>query len=161
MSPRRLAFWTDGEPQPQGSKTAFIQGGRAQVVDANPGPLKLWRKQIVVQAERSMLINDWATIPKGTPCRVVVQLWLPRPAKHYRTGRYAHLLRDDAPAYPTYKKDLDKLIRAVYDALTTAKVYEDDGQVVEGGQSKNYCSNGIQPGAHITVYSLEGMTQNL
>lgn len=162
---KQIAFWVDGTPITQGSKNAFIVGkgrnARAVVVDVKSEALKAWRDAIVARAEKVMARESWATIPAGEPCQVAVQLWLPRPKSHYRTGRNAHLLKDTAPAYPTNKNDIDKHLRAVYDALTNAKIYEDDGQVVGGGQSKSYCTPTMQPGVHVTVYSLEGMTQNL
>jgi Holliday junction resolvase RusA-like endonuclease len=66
----------------------------------------------------------------------------PRPKSHYRTGRFSHLLRPDAPAYPhrTQTGDSDKLRRAVQDALTGV-VYLDDKLVVDGADRKDYFSH--------------------
>ena len=54
---------------------------------------------------------------------------------------------------PTVTPDVDKLCRAVLDALTDAGVWVDDSQVVDLGATKIYAS-GIHVGAHITVEGL-------
>jgi Holliday junction resolvase RusA-like endonuclease len=53
-----------------------------------------------------------------------------RPKTHYRTGRFAHLLRDDSPPEPDVKPDLSKLLRAAEDAMTGI-VWADDCQITE------------------------------
>jgi Holliday junction resolvase RusA-like endonuclease len=65
----------------------------------------------------------------GDAISIALTFYLPRPTSHYRTGRYAHLLRDDAPARPTCKPDIDNLQKLVLDALNTL-LYRDDSQVV-------------------------------
>jgi Holliday junction resolvase RusA-like endonuclease len=62
-----------------------------------------------------------------------------RPKKHYRTGKYSHLLRDDAPERHTQTPDVDKLIRAVLDALT-AIAFKDDAEVDRVGAVKRWGS---------------------
>ena len=54
-----------------------------------------------------------------------------RPKSHYRTGRNAHLLRDDAPTRPATIPDLSKLARSTEDALKDAGVIRDDSLIVE------------------------------
>lgn len=68
-----------------------------------------------------------------------LRCYQPRPKTHFRTGRFSHLLRPDAPAYPHKTKtgDSDKLRRAVQDALTGV-VYLDDKLVVDGDDRKFY-----------------------
>jgi len=63
----------------------------------------------------------------------------PRPSSHYRTGKFSHLLKPGAPAYPhrTSTGDSDKLRRAVQDALSGV-VWVDDKLVVSGGDAKDY-----------------------
>lgn len=65
---------------------------------------------------------------------------MPRPRAHYRTGKFAHLLRDGAPTHHGTKPDLDKLLRAVGDALTAAGVYADDSRVSHVFATKTYVS---------------------
>lgn len=65
-----------------------------------------------------------------------------RPSTHYGSGRNAHRLRPDAPAYPVAKQrnDIDKLLRSTLDGITSAGVigkirpvgivWADDSQVI-------------------------------
>ena len=93
--------------------------------------------------------------PAGTPL-----LTLPRPAAHFRTGRFAHLLRDDAPGWPIGRGtgDSDKYARAINDALTDAAVWIDDAQAVETVCRKVYVDSGLDaldtPGAVIRLWSV-------
>jgi crossover junction endodeoxyribonuclease RusA len=75
----------------------------------------------------------------------------PRPKSHYRTGRNAHLLRDDAPEFKMSRPDGEKLERSTYDALTDAGVWRDDAQVVDAHWTKVYSDS---PGAHLVIEAL-------
>lgn len=70
----------------------------------------------------------------------------PRPKAHYRTGRHAGELRPSAPLVHSSRPDLDKLLRAVGDALTGI-VWRDDSQVASIVASKVYGP----PGATLLV----------
>ena len=61
----------------------------------------------------------------------------PRPKGHFRSGRNAGQLKDDAPEYPTSKPDATKILRAVEDALTGV-LWRDDSQIVRHQISKDY-----------------------
>lgn len=74
------------------------------------------------------------------PVSVRITFFMPRPKTVKR-----HM--------PTVPPDIDKLCRAVLDALTDAGVWVDDSQVVDLGATKIYTS-GIHIGAHITVEGL-------
>jgi crossover junction endodeoxyribonuclease RusA len=79
---------------------------------------------------------------------VRLEFYFTRPKSHYRTGRHSHLLKPSAPEHPITKgQDVDKLARAVLDALTTI-VYHDDRQVVILASVKDY---GPSEGCHIVV----------
>lgn len=71
------------------------------------------------------------------PVLVTATFTFPRPKSHYRTGKNAHLLRDDAPHYKTGHPDLDKLQRAIGDSLTGI-VVRDDKQIVAWNTVKSY-----------------------
>lgn len=127
--PERFAVVVSGVPIPQGSKTVVPgrKGRRAYLRDSNGKTLKPWRKRVRAAAEDATRYIDTV----AGPVQVWVRFTFDRPASHYRTGRNAHLLRNGAPAWPTSKNDVDKLQRAIFDALTDAKVWVDDGQVVD------------------------------
>jgi Holliday junction resolvase RusA-like endonuclease len=130
----RIGIRVHGIPVPQGSKVANRFGGGVR--DANATKLKAWRNTVRLQAEDTTRYHDTLT----GPVRVWVRFTFERPPSHYRTGRNRHLLTTAAPAMPTIDKigDLDKLIRAIFDALTDAKVWADDRLVVDVRARKLY-----------------------
>lgn len=71
-----------------------------------------------------------------------MESWETRPKAHYRTGKFSHLLKPDAPAYPyrTMTGDSDKLRRAIEDALTDV-VWIDDKRVTWGADVKDFAEN--------------------
>lgn len=121
-----LVAFVPGVPRPQGSKRPFRNqhSGKIAMVESSKH-VKTWRDDI-----RGTLIDR---LPAAAPltCAVSVRLvfTMPRPKGHYRTGRNAHVLRPTAPMRPIGKPDLDKLIRAVLDAIGSAGVWVDDSQV--------------------------------
>lgn len=117
--PRPLEFTVAGVPVPQGSMHAYAgRGGRAQIVHANAAELSPWRKKITRIARAHMAFRDqWGT---HEPVSVTVMFIFKRPKT---------LMPHHRPV-PSVAPDLDKLVRAVGDSLTEARVWVDDGQVV-------------------------------
>lgn len=149
-----LVITVSGKPAPQGSKKAFGRIVRGEVVismvEASER-LKPWRKHVAAEARQAADEIDWRTL--DGPVEVRLKFGLPRPQSHLGTGRNRWRLKPSAPRFPTVKNgDLDKLVRAVLDALTTAKVYKDDAQVVRIKASKDYSEH---PGVLIHVRSKE------
>jgi Holliday junction resolvase RusA-like endonuclease len=130
-----FAFHVDGVPAPQGSKKAFVPRGasRPVVLDDNRGRLREWRA--LVQAAAVEAVGGRP--PLGGPVMVAVTFWMPRGASVKR-------------AYPSVRPDLDKLERALLDALTIAGVFGDDSQVVEIRSRKAYGT----PGADVIVQQI-------
>lgn len=135
-TPGRLGIRVTGTPIPQGSKTASVIKGRAILRDANDAKLKPWRAHVDATARDAMRYHDTIT----GPVRVWLTFAFPRPTSHYRTGRNAELLKDTAPRAATSHGlgDVDKLTRAVFDALTTAQVWTDDALVIDTRVRKFY-----------------------
>lgn len=130
----RLHITVPGVPESQGS---LRHVGRGRLIAQNEGRLKAWRSAVEAAAREA-----WAgTDPLDGPCKVRLTFRLPRPAGHYGTGRNADRLRPSAPNYPERKKDLDKLIRAVFDALTYAAVWTDDSRAVQVLALKMYADH--------------------
>ena len=129
-----------GIPVTQGSARAFVRGNRAVVTSANTR-LKPWR-----EAVRSTLVDQlpdgWA--PIAGPVAVYIAFMLPKPASAPKRRR----------TWPIGARsgDLDKLIRAIFDAATDAGVWGDDAQAVCVTASKDY---GDRPGAEVTIYPME------
>jgi Holliday junction resolvase RusA-like endonuclease len=142
-----------GTPAPQGSKRAFVgKSGRAQVIEQNHDRIKSWRGAVV----DAVVSAAPPGLPMSGPLQVVMVFGLRRPKSHYRTGKNAHLLRPDAPAYPQGTPDLSKLARATEDALTDAGVWDDDARVVHYMRlSKVWCPADVAPGATIIIERME------
>lgn len=135
-----LDFFAEGTPVPQGSKNAYLRGGRAVLVDAN-ARLKPWRATVRDAAEAAIAEAGWETLDE--PCRVYLCFTMPRPQRP----------RWDVPAV---KPDLDKLTRAAFDALTDAGVWRDDSRVVEMKVVKRYeGDDGEMPGVWVEVEPLK------
>lgn len=120
-----------GTPQQQGSKT---RGANGTMYEANRN-LKPWRAHAITQLRAA-----WAGEPITHGVHVTARFIFARPKSHYRTGRNAHLLRDDAPIFKTSAPDLDKLCRALGDALTQSGVLRDDALIVEWVARKQWAS---------------------
>jgi Holliday junction resolvase RusA-like endonuclease len=124
-----------GVPQQQGSKTKWG-------VDENEH-LMSWRQSIADKGHALM----HGERPLQGPVEVEVGFTFPRPKSHYRSGSLSDLLRDNAPVYHTSTPDLDKLQRAIGDALS-GTVILDDRQIVCWLAMKKY---GNSAGARIVV----------
>lgn len=130
-----------GIPAPQGSKRHV---GRGVLVESSKA-VKPWREAIVWQAREAGLAG------KRLDGDIVVLLLfrLPRPRGHYGTGRNAGALRKSAPKRPNVKPDLDKLVRAVGDALSSAAVIADDARIVGMTATKVYADAELPPGVSV------------
>lgn len=126
QSAMRLAFNVFGSPAAQGSKRYV---GRGITIESSK-KLKPWRE--AVRAEAAKVAEARGEVsPLDKPLYVKMVFTFGRPKGHYRTGRNAHLLRDNAPSRPSGKPDLCKLSRSTEDAITDAGVWRDDSRVVE------------------------------
>ena len=137
-----------GIPKPQGSKRHV---GNGIMVESAGRPLKDWR-----EAVRSTAVDALdGRPPTALPVRLSVTFLMPRPKAHFRTGRLADQLRDDAPWWCAGRPDVDKLLRAVGDALKSAGLYRDDAQVVSMAGIKIYARPDEAPGALIAAEVIE------
>ncbi|MCH9728405.1 MAG: RusA family crossover junction endodeoxyribonuclease [Actinomycetia bacterium] len=135
----RLTFFVPGKPAPQGSKRHV---GRGIMIEssATVGP---WRERVALAAHNAMRDRPDLSMFDGVPLRVGIEFLMPRPASTPK--------RVTPPAIK--RPDLDKLVRAVFDALTSV-VWSDDSAVVELRASKRLTEVNEQPGAHIRVAAL-------
>jgi len=110
-----------GVAAPQGSKRHV---GRGRMIESSNavGP---WRDRIAAEAQAWCLQHpDFA--PLDEPIQIDLVFELPRPATSPKRV-----------LYPAKKPDLDKLVRAVLDALTGI-IYADDARVVALSATKRY-----------------------
>lgn len=131
-----IAFRVYGIPVTQGSMSAPRAG---VVIHKETRELKTWRKTVLVAAMANGYVGVGPAYEEG-PWKVELVFWLPRPRTVKR-------------AMPTARFDLDKLQRAVLDALT-GYLWFDDGQVVECHAWKRYADDGEKPGVEIRVTPL-------
>jgi Holliday junction resolvase RusA-like endonuclease len=141
-----------GEPQPQGSKTVIQQKGRRpRMIEDNPGTAP-WRER-VERAAAAAMTGRHSGYPRDLltgPLELRVTFVFRRPAGHFGTGRNAGRLKPSAPLYVRTRPDVDKLLRAIGDAIT-GTVCRDDAQLVIVHAEKHY---GESACAHIVVEEL-------
>lgn len=131
-----IIFSVLGTPVPQGSTRAYVVGGRAVTTNKTRN-LTEWRRAIADGARKAHGFRD----PLTGPLSVTLHFVLQRP----KSARKADL-------WPAKRPDLDKMVRAVLDALSVdAAVIRDDAQVVAINADKQYASPGDPPGVHVIV----------
>lgn len=141
-----------GTPAGQGSKSYKGRwGGRPVLADSNEKALIPWRDAVRAEAQR-VIEAGAEPIPSG-PVQMRALVIVARPKSHYRTGRSAHRLREDAPMWCAKSPDLDKVARSICDALTDAGAWGDDKQVAHLDMRQIYAT-ADSPGALITITAL-------
>lgn len=124
-----IVFSVSGTPRPQGSKR-HVGGGR--MVEASKH-LHPWRNLVIDAVKEQAELTD----KLEGPVSVVIEFRIPRPQKP------KHELPISRAA-----GDIDKLSRAILDALTIGGIIEDDSHVVHLTAFKRYSPT--MPG--VTVY---------
>lgn len=136
-----------GLPAPQGSKRAFVRGGRAMLVESS-AKVAPWRQDVKHAAMAAM--GD--APPFEGPVRLAMTFLFPRPKGHMG----AKGVRPSAPLAHTVRPDIDKLTRSTLDALTGV-LFRDDSQVCGLSVSKVWCNvDADRPGAIIEASDLHG-----
>jgi crossover junction endodeoxyribonuclease RusA len=128
-----LTIDVSGDPASQGSHSVI----NGRVVQVNSTKHKRWRNAVVFAA-LDVIGEDW--VPIDEPVELSVIFYLPRPKTATRE-------------FPAVMPDLDKLIRAVGDSLTTAGIISDDSRIIAIHAQKLYAdARGV--GAVIRVNTL-------
>lgn len=156
----RLALRVDGMPVAQGSMTSIVKGRWnaartwfnaylrkdgmpiVETVASNDKALKPWRKQVTSEAKVAWGGEPWI---EETDVFVSVEFRFPRRSSDLRSNGTP---KASAPFYKRSAPDVDKLQRAVFDALTDAQVWRDDSLVVDVHARKVYAD---QPGVTVWV----------
>ncbi len=134
-------FWVGGCPESQGSKTAVARGGRVRLIEGTGSKqrrLNGWRDEVT----RCARAAHQGRPPLDEPVTVDVRFYLPMPASRPAAVRRIGL------AVRSTKPDVDKLARAVLDAMTAAGVWTDDSRVTRLTVAKLETTG--TPGAQIT-----------
>ena len=82
-------------------------------------------------------IENFPTEKMTKPIKCVLNFYCKRPKTHYKTGKFANILKEASPKYNTNNKDLDNMVKFVLDALND-KLYTDDSLIFEISCSKLY-----------------------
>jgi len=80
----------------------------------------------------------------------------PRPRKHYRTGKYSWMLRDDAPEFYDTRniaKDSDNLEKFYADSFNFIH-YRDDRQIVKAEHFKRWANDDEMPFVEMKIYKV-------
>lgn len=147
-NPPALTIRVYGEPAPQGSKKLGRVHKRGST-KANPQyrPVILddnnktapWRQRVEAAAWAAM-VGAGQREPLVGPVAVEVTFTVKKPLRAPKRKR----------TWPAVKPDVDKYQRSTFDALTTAGVYKDDGQIIDVRARKVY------PGEHPDALSVPG-----
>lgn len=122
-----------GTPQQQGSKRSL--GAGRPFIEANRN-LAPWRADAIARLQA-----EWGGCdPITEPVSVDVAFAFARPASHFGVGRNAGVLKASAPRAKATAPDLDKLCRALGDALTQSGVLRDDALIAEWVASKQWAT---------------------
>lgn len=128
-----LTFEVLGDPASQGSHSVI----NGRIVQVNSTKHKRWRNAVVFAA-LDTIGEDWTPIDE--PVELSVIFYLPRPKTATRE-------------FPAVMPDLDKLVRAVGDSLTTSGIISDDSRIITIHAQKRYADDrGV--GAVIRVNTL-------
>jgi len=142
----------EGIPVSGGSKTAvffrskkgaaasrrpnFAMVDTADMRKNDPGARKRWMNHISTMAQAhfkdDMIMG--AVVLK-------MDFFMPRPKTHFRTGKFAHIMKDSAPPEHIVKPDEDKLLRPAQDALSGI-CWKDDCQIISVQVTKQYAEKG-------------------
>jgi crossover junction endodeoxyribonuclease RusA len=135
-----LNFTCLGNPVPQGSMRWL---GARGMVAANRTELEPWRESLRAAAHAAMG-EGWK--PLDGPLHVLATFVL-RPPKSKPSWR----------RWPDSRPDLDKLVRALFDACTSVGAWCDDAQVVILSASKCYVGERddfATPGVHVHIWDI-------
>lgn len=127
-----IAFRVEGRPVTQGSMTAVYnrKTQRASIRHVQSLPLMKWRTAIAKAAKAA------GAYPSEFPISISIVFGMPRPKAHlHRDGTVIAGYEGELPMH----RDIDKLVRAVLDALTGV-AYADDKQVVNLSAMRVYGS---------------------
>ena len=139
-----ISFTVPGLPVPQGSMTAFIKGGRPVITHKRSDALKDYRARCAMAAQAA------GASCSSEPISLRAVFYMLRPKSHFGTGRNAHTLKPSAPDYCATTPDIDKILRALLDALTGV-CFADDKQVVRAHVVQRYADANHAPGTEVQV----------
>lgn len=137
-----FSFFVPGEPITEGSTKAFTSGQRVVVTHDRGRELDQWRLKVAHAAEAAAQAAYWEPLYDG-PVEVWAEFRLLRPKSAPKSRKHAQM-----------KPDLDKLQRAIGDALAPYKrpgVLRDDSRIVGWSAVKRYADDAHPTGVMVRV----------
>lgn len=146
-----ITFNVVGHPAPQGSKKAFMAGGKPRMREASGSKHSIWRDAVSQAALRAAQELDYGG-PLDGPLGLSLEFRFPMPKSVPK--------RLKEPGQWRFKRtapDLSKLQRAVEDSLEAAGLISNDSRIVDVEASKIEVS-GSWTGVRVAVlqYDEEG-----
>lgn len=145
--PERVTFLVPGEPIPQGSSRAVTnpRTGLTTIISDNPR-LRGWRRE--VRRVAKFYLTESRGYPLAGPVELHLLFRMPAPKALSRAKRHT--------TEPAKLPDVDKLTRAVFDALSKDRAtpgvgYTDDGQVTRVRAEKVYAVEDGEMGVIVTI----------
>ena len=143
----KTTFFIAGTPKPQ-ARPRFARRGKfvttySQTTD--------WKKVCIKNAKEIFACVGMYE----NAIRVDLAFYFQRPKSHYRTGKFSHLLRDDAPKYHVKKPDKDNLEKCVTDAMTDAGLIKDDCIIIVGETAKSYVREDEKEGCSVSISEIK------
>jgi crossover junction endodeoxyribonuclease RusA len=143
-----LNFTVFGIPQPQGSTRAFLtpamraRGWTRPIITSDNAKLKPFRQELAQTALVAMREGGAEKAGHGVPVSIALAFYFPKPQSAKKSA-----------IFKTTKPDVDKLLRAVLDALTGI-AFEDDSQVCECRLVKSF---GSPARVEVQVETIQGV----
>jgi crossover junction endodeoxyribonuclease RusA len=129
-----ISFFVPGKPQAQGSKVKG-QWGNMRETNKELGP---WRERVAMMAHQES--PPGLNYLPGVAVTAAMEFVLYRPVSAPKSKT----------VNPCKKPDLDKMVRAILDALTNV-LWADDTQVTAVWARKRVADLGESPGVHVWV----------
>lgn len=136
-----VSFYIPGTPVGLGrqrTKPMFKKGGGfSHVQNYKPAKSASYENLVKMAASSAMMGRP----PIAGPVRMTLVIDVIRPKSHYRSGKNAHLLKDDAPLHVTTKPDCSNILKGIEDGMNGI-VYLDDKQIFDPHVTKRYSADG-------------------
>jgi len=145
-----ISFVIYGDPKAQKRHRTYTRGkgGRLLPFARQVDPSKTDKADMLAQMLQHKPSEPWTG-----PVQIVVAWVLGRPKSHYRTGKYADELRDNAPICCDKKPDVDNYLKALLDCMSGV-FFLDDCQIAGVVATKTYSDLPERPRTEITLRRL-------
>ena len=140
-----------GQPVPKGRPRVTTRGGKARTY--TPARTRLWETLAADKFQRDWMganKSKYHVVPADRPVSLSLEAVFERPQRLSKKKDFAgRIVHDKRP-------DIDNVIKAVLDSLTTAGVLIDDSRVESVTARKRYAAKGEGPCVEVELYESTG-----